>query len=189
MNGWLGGVHAGYNIQSGKWVYGIEADIQATDQDGSVSLCAVAGCGAGTAFVAANHRLDWFGTVRGRLGLLMQPNLLLYGTGGLAYGQVSSDYTFGLVGVTPTVSFGDSSMRTGWVIGGGVEGMLNRNWLLRAEYLYMDLGDSGSSGSATQSATFVAVDKRFVVDGIANGSLRNTFTDQIFRVGLSYKFD
>lgn len=191
VNGWLGGVHAGYNWQSHRWVFGIETDIQRTSEDGSLSVCVVAGCGVGTPFATANFKLDWFGTLRARLGVLLQPNVLLYGTGGLAYGHLSADYTAGLVGIGSGV-LSDDKTKAGWVLGGGVEGLIGPNWLLRAEYLYMDLGDVGStSGSSTTTVIIPPFGNQpftTVIDTTANAAVQTKFTDQIFRVGLSYKF-
>ena len=74
---------------------------------------------------SANANLSWFGTVRGRLGYLITPTLLIYGTGGFAYGQVDA--------------WGFSSTHTGWTAGGGVEWMFAPHWSAKVEYLYVNL--------------------------------------------------
>ena len=82
VDGWVGGGHIGYNWQSQRVIYGLGTDFQWTGQDGSVSTCS-APC-----VVTADYALEWFGTLRGRLGYLLEPRSLLYATGGLAYGHL-----------------------------------------------------------------------------------------------------
>jgi outer membrane immunogenic protein len=185
VNGWLGGVHIGYNWQSQRWVYGVEADFQWTGEDGSISSC------SGPACVNASYSLDWFGTLRGRVGYLLEPRSLLYLTGGLAYGHLSADYSASVAPMA-AVSFSDSETRAGWVIGGGLEWALNRNWLLRAEYLYVDLGTMHTNLGSKSLQTIIpgAPQQGFttVIDQSASGAVRTDFTDQIFRLAVSYKF-
>jgi hypothetical protein len=108
----------------------------------------------------AEQSTDWYGTVRGRAGWLATPNLLLFGTGGFAYGRVagSANYvlnsttfvgSFGIVnapfGATCTVNLtcfaGSSSViRTGWTAGGGLEWLLDQHWSAKVEYQFVDLG-------------------------------------------------
>ena len=107
MNGGLFGGQLGYNWQTANWVFGIETDAQWTGQKGSTTvLCPVAGCfptavAAGTGVGAAlSDKLEWFGTFRGRGGVLVTPSFLLYVTGGLAYGSLQTEV--GLSGFTAT---------------------------------------------------------------------------------------
>src|SRR5262245_50953249 len=84
INGGIAGVQYGYNWQIGPtWVLGTESDIQWSGQKGDSLFCAVAGCGV--ASITADHRLRWFGTSRGRIGVLASDWILLYATGGAAY--------------------------------------------------------------------------------------------------------
>lgn len=85
MDGVIGGAQTGYNYQFGAWVLGLEADIQASGQKGGSTFQVL---GLPTATLTTDHKLEWFGTARPRLGVLATPNLLLYGTGGVAFGQV-----------------------------------------------------------------------------------------------------
>ena len=186
VNGWLGGAHVGYNWQSQRWVYGVEADLQWTGQDGDVAACLGAAC------AKAGYELDWFGTLRGRLGYLLQPRSLLYVTGGLAYGRVNADFSASAPSL-PTLSASDSATKAGWVIGGGLEWAFDRNWMLRAEYLYMDLG-SMRSGVASKTGQSIIQDEpqdclTMVTDTRASGAVRTDLTDQIFRLAVSYKFN
>ena len=174
VNGWLGGGQIGYNVQSKGWVFGVEADFQWTGQDGEVSGCFDLVC------AKASYDLDWFGTVRGRVGYLVFPDTLLYATGGLAYGRVNAGFSLDpSLGTTPV---SDSETRTGWVIGGGLEWALDTSWRVRAEYLYMDLGAMRTELGPI-SGTIPGLG-----DVSASGTARTDFTDQIVRVGLSYKF-
>jgi outer membrane immunogenic protein len=120
--GVVGGGQIGFNYQfAAPIVVGVETDFQGTSLGSNNSNW---GYGSGGA------RLTWFGTVRGRLGWLVTPTLLLYGTGGFAYGQVQGG---------GWARF--SSVGTGWTAGGGVEWMFMPNWSAKVEYLYTDLGN------------------------------------------------
>jgi outer membrane immunogenic protein len=194
MNGGIAGGQLGYNWQTSNWVWGLEADLQWSGERGSSAYrCAatIAGgvCLPGLTFlpagatgtnVALDQNLEWFGTVRGRAGLLVTPQVLLYGTGGLAYGSIKTSAAlsgFNANGVA-VASFGSNTeTRVGWTVGAGVEGMITRNWTAKLEYLYMDLGrhDAGTFTLAPASAI------------AANVS--SNFRDQILRVGFNYKFD
>ena len=140
VNGWIGGGQIGYNLQSKGWVFGIEADLQWSGEKGSNTSCSTVACGAGSTFLNASHGLDWFGTVRARAGVLLDKRFLADATGGLAVGHLSSDYTAGIV-AGPTGTLSADKTKAGWVIGGGAEWAIHRKLLLKAEYLYMDLGD------------------------------------------------
>ncbi len=147
LDGVIGGGQIGYNAQFNRWVLGIEADIQATDQKRNTStFTAFNGTNGpipgfvgaqtvvtGTQTETANTRLDWFGTVRGRVGYTTG-DLMWYGTGGYAYGQFKTSVTqsssgtvtstfIGFPGTfTNTAAFNASQNRSGWTAGGGVEG-------------------------------------------------------------------
>ena len=117
-SGFVGGAQAGYNWQNGPWVFGIEGDIQ--------------GNGASDTFAPWKFSNPWFGTVRGRAGYAIN-NVLLYGTGGLAFGGLTGQ-TFG--------GLSESHTNAGWTLGLGAEVGLARNWSAKVEYLYVDLNDS-----------------------------------------------
>lgn len=165
--GALGGVQAGYNWQFGSLlgfnnvVLGLEADIQGTgfNDDRTCGLTDQAfGC------AAYNQKLDWFGTVRGRIGLATGP-VLSYFTGGLAYGNAKTTINDPSTGVSQT--FGNT--RTGWTIGSGIEAALGGNWTGKIEYLYLDLGNQ--SGVSSNGLVGYSSDIR----------------EHIFRVGVNYR--
>jgi outer membrane immunogenic protein len=176
VNGFIGGGQLGYNWQREKWLFGLEGDIQFSNERGSGDVCTVAGCPAGSTVFTRDYKLDWFGTARGRVGFLPAERILLYATGGAAYGNFSgSSWTLPLdIGTW-------SSLRVGWTVGAGVEAALGDNWSVKFEYLYMDLGHVAGS-SATN--TTVAGGATTVLSYLFN----TRFTDSIARVGLNYRF-
>jgi outer membrane immunogenic protein len=116
-SGFVGGAQAGYNWQSGNWVFGVEGDIQVT--------------GADDTFAPWKFSNPWFGTVRGRAGYAFS-NIFFFGTGGLAFGELRAE-TFGL---------SESHVNAGWTLGAGAEVGLPQNWSAKIEYLYVDLSES-----------------------------------------------
>ena len=192
LNGAIGGGQFGYNWQSSNWVWGLETDIQWSGQKGSTNfLCSVVnpnvpGACLGSTFVPAgvtgstlslNQKLEWFGTLRGRLGATVTPDILVYATGGLAYGEIKSDGTLtgpNAGGVLVGTPFSQSSTKAGWTVGAGLEGHITGNWTGKIEYLYMDLGRV--SGTVANTPASIG----------ANYSSK--ITDNILRVGINYKF-
>jgi outer membrane immunogenic protein len=187
LNGGVFGGQLGYNWQTANWVFGIETDAQWTGQKGSTTvLCAVAGCfptavAAGTGVSAGiTDKLEWFGTFRGRGGVLVTPSVLLYATGGLAYGSVKTD--LGLAGFTATgipVAVGGSvsSDKFGWTVGAGIEAMFAGNWSGKIEYLYVDFGSISNSVVLPTAAGFPL-----------GANVSSRVTDSIIRGGISYHF-
>ena len=136
--GGFGGGQIGYNWQ-GIWhphlVLGVEADIQgagitdsATDPKGGID----------------KENLDWFGTVRGRLGYAMD-RALIYATGGFAYGGLQSSVDNG------TYKFDGTA--TGYAVGGGVEYKFTHAWSAKLEYQYLDFGKNDPTNSAGVTAS------------------------------------
>jgi outer membrane immunogenic protein len=119
-SGLMGGAQAGYNWQSGQFVFGGETDIQAS--------------GADDTFAPWKFSNPWFGTLRARAGYAMN-NILLYGTLGVAYGD--------LHGQIPGLD--ETKTEFGWAGGLGMEVGFAPNWSAKVEYLYMDLGDRAFS--------------------------------------------
>lgn len=122
-SGFVGGAQAGYNWQTGPWLFGVEGDIQVTCADDT--------------FAPWKFSNPWFGTVRGRAGYAVN-NILFYGTAGLAFGELRG-LTFG--------GISESHTNVGWTGGVGAEFGLSlfglaQNWSAKIEYLYVDLSDS-----------------------------------------------
>ncbi|HMK91250.1 MAG TPA: outer membrane beta-barrel protein, partial [Methylocystis sp.] len=142
--GVVGGGQIGYNYQFGNtFLVGVEADIQGTSltggNQGNYAGAYVSPYNPNNVLVplatgnGGNLGLSWFGTVRGRAGWLVTPTLLIYGTGGFAYGEVTA--------------LNQSNTRTGWTAGGGVEWLFLPRWSAKIEYLYTDLSAGGATGT------------------------------------------
>ena len=189
LNGGLFGGQIGYNWQASNWVFGIETDAQWTGQRGSTTVvCAVVGClpalaaapaGFGTT-ATLSDKLEWFGTIRGRVGVLVAPSFLLYATGGGAYGSLKTDAslgTFTATGIPVAVAASASSTKFGWTVGAGMEWMFASNWSAKIEYLYMDLGSISNSVVLPVAAGFPL-----------GANVTSRVTDNIIRGGINYRF-
>ena len=197
LNGANGGGQFGYNWQfAPTWLLGFEADLQANQKKGSSQFSDSFSLSdhadnqtilSGTTVTNQEARISWFGTVRGRLGYVWD-NVMLYGTGGLAYGRVglsgtSASATSSVildgnnappVTTAASTSYAASSTNVGWTAGAGIEGAIAGNWTWKAEYLHLDLGSVTVTGKAPTGVTFTAK--------------AGTFTDDIVRVGVNYRF-
>jgi outer membrane immunogenic protein len=146
--GVIGGGQAGYDWQFGDKLVGIETDLQGSAVRASSVVLFPGGGGFVPSTTTSQDALDWFGTLRARLGVLPLPRLLVYLTGGLAYGEVKDN--FALVGMPAAAGdlVGASlTTRTGWTLGGGGEWAMTDRIFLRAEYLHVDLGTDTVRGA------------------------------------------
>jgi outer membrane immunogenic protein len=193
MDGAIAGGQVGYNWQSSNWVFGLEADLQWSDEKGGARyLCAATAIGGvclpgltflppgatGTA-VAYDQKLEWFGTARGRAGVSVTPQTLLYVTGGLAYGSIKTTAAiagFNANGVAIGAVGSNTDTRVGWTVGAGAEFMFNRNWSGKIEYLYMDLGNFNIANFTLAPLAPIGV------------RVSSNFTDHIARVGINYRW-
>ncbi|MBI5263828.1 MAG: porin family protein [Bradyrhizobium sp.] len=186
MDGVIGGGQIGYNWQMQNWVWGLEADIQGSDQEGGRNFVCPAGVCTppigqllvvpGPAVpVTLNQKLEWFGTVRGRVGVLATPTVLFYATGGLAYGEIRTAETIG----AGAFAFSSSDTKAGYTVGAGVEGVIGGNWTAKLEYLYVDLGRVSGSFVTTIPA---------LGGSVLTSNYSSRITDNILRVGVNYKF-
>ena len=141
---WLGGAHAGYNWQSSSWVYGVDADISALHLNSAMNT----GLSDGLTTASTNADVNWYGTVRGRLGWSQGP-ALLYGSGGLAYGRVDLNSSMSMPAAPISLNTQTSSVRTGWVVGGGIDYHWTANVILGVQYQYVDLGSVNLASSVT----------------------------------------
>jgi len=126
IDGVIGGVQAGYNYQFGTWVWGWETDFQGSGQKGGSTFNTTLVAPVPIPLTATtDHKLEWFGTARGRLGFLWGPNVLLYGTAGVAYGQVKDSATLNgsILGgaVTTSIVHNFNDVKAGWTAGAGIE--------------------------------------------------------------------
>jgi outer membrane immunogenic protein len=169
VDGAIGGFQSGYNYQFGQWVWGFETDIQASGQKGGTTLQITA---LPVTTLTTDHKLTWFGTSRSRLGVLWSPNVLLYGTAGIAYGQVKDTATITAPGASVTGTFKD--VKAGWTAGAGVEGTIGGGWTAKLEYLYIDLGKTEQTLATPALGQVISETRRF--------------TDNIVRVGFNYRW-
>jgi outer membrane immunogenic protein len=201
QGGFIGGGQVGYNYQfNPSVVVGLEADIQGVAGTSStantVGALGVPGFPTETmgGTVNVTKSLDYLGTVRGRIGWLISPTFLIYGTGGLAYGGVNSTTSMFqsdcciLPGGVTAVSFATgtfSDTRVGWTAGGGVEWMFMPNWSAKLEYLYYDLGSINYVLSP-----LVANAPGFAQPTwVASAQTRTRFDGHIIRAGVNYHFN
>ncbi|MFZ2315039.1 MAG: outer membrane protein [Gammaproteobacteria bacterium] len=186
MSGSILGGQIGYNWQIRTYpqvYFGLETDMNWSSLKGSATGDAVGNAVEHLEVfnnaLSAQQKVQWFGTLRGRLGFSPTNSLLIYGTGGLAYGSMKEmadvDYVPG--------GYGDgqypltrSFTRIGWTAGGGIEWAIKQNWSVKLEYLYIDLGStSGIADPVIPNPPFQAQYKW------ANPA-------QLIRLGLNYHF-
>jgi outer membrane immunogenic protein len=188
--GFIGGGQAGYNWQTGAFVLGVETDFDGSTLSKSfnnigspfVGPFATGPLAGDFLTINGKNSLTWLGTTRARLGFVATPDnrLMIYATGGVAYGGGNSQFS---VFDNTTGSFfsgNPSSSRVGWTIGGGVEYAVTNNITIKGEYLYADLG---SSNFTTTPNGFAAANFPGVV---ASGKIN--WNASIFRAGVNYKF-
>jgi outer membrane immunogenic protein len=139
--GGFGGGQIGINFQTGRnLVLGIEADIQGSSiKDGATTIYPNSIGNYGPFTYSSSYNIDWFGTVRGRLGYAFD-RTLLYATGGLAYGSVDYKGDFLFTNTGGAAKLSRNAVQTGYVVGGGIEHKLAPNWSVKAEYQFIDLG-------------------------------------------------
>lgn len=137
INGFTGGGQIGVNYQMGAFVLGAETDFQFSAIDGDFRENNRWACGPNN---KCETQVDWFGTLRGRMGYAFD-NVLPYVTGGLAYGHVESES-----GNNDPSNWQVSDDQLGWTLGGGVEMAFGEHFTGRIEYLYVDLGETSETG-------------------------------------------
>lgn len=197
QSGAVGGFAAGYSWLAGSnWLWGLETDFSFSGMSGRATGPASFVQNPSTQSTAAAQSTDWYGTVRARAGWLATPNLLLFGTGGFAYGRTNASATYTDSGINFGASVhalssflctsditcfagSTSAVRTGWTAGGGVEWLLDRHWSAKIEYQFVDLG--------TQTVRVTAL---VPVTGDPTSSFNAAIRDQfnVVRVGLNYRF-
>lgn len=158
-DGFLGGVHAGYNWQSGALVLGVEGDLEYSAREGDVTRTIAA------ASTKLGTDIGWGGSARLRAGYAVD-RALLYVTAGLVGADIQQSAT------RSGVTVKNSGFEYGWTAGAGVEYAIDQNWSARLEYRYSDFGTSKTSTTA--------------FGGTVNGKFDTT--DHAVRAGLSYRF-
>ena len=199
IGGFLGGVQAGYNWQiHQKWLLGVEADFNWSNIKGTGSANVLLP-GFPALNFQASENIKWFGTVRGRVGFLPTNSLLVYATGGIAYGRVTENAALnhgspgfagggfalacnvaGGAGATNCLVGNSSRTATGYTAGAGAEYVLWRNLTLKAEYLYVNLGHANVF-NISQAPTVFGASTSFT-------AAYSKVAFNVVRGGLNWKF-
>jgi outer membrane immunogenic protein len=169
-DGFMVGGTLGYNYQIGNFVMGLEGDLSYVDLGKNVAG------GFAPLTATLSQDMSYFGTVRGRLGIAFD-RLLVYGTGGLAFGDSDAQTTITIPGSQWSGSKGDTKF--GYTLGAGLEYALTNNWSVKAEYLYYDLGKSNYSSPLIAGPGLGAP-----VFGTTKAENRGN----IVRAGINYRF-
>ncbi len=179
MSGGIVGGTLGCNYQTGAVVFGIEGDWDWADVSGSTSI-ATAVAPFVNGFGTASEKLKSIGTLRGRLGTtIIDPRLLAYVTGGFAWGDVESNYSWAYPATNELYVGSASETRTGWTVGGGLEYAFLGNFSGKLEGLYYEL-DGTDFVASKQTAVGPAGAAHLVSTGKDKGWM--------LRAGLNYKF-
>jgi outer membrane immunogenic protein len=174
-NGYAAGGTIGANLQSDAFVFGIEGDLDFMGIDGKSSSPYCGGAVApGNLGLGANAQCEtkqtWLGTLRARVGYAAD-RVLIYGTGGGAFGNIESGVGSSFV----------SSTKAGWTAGAGVEVAFTENWTARIEYLFVDLQNATCNTSA-------ACGNNFIGAGPVPANQTVKFDENLIRLGVDYKF-
>lgn len=163
VDGFTGGLQAGWNLQMHNWVLGIEGDV------GYLSLKGSAADPVNDDRLFLQTRSGLLATLRGRAGVLVSPTVLVYGTGGAIYADTRTNVFRSITNFST-----NNADPWGWTAGGGLEARLSSAWSWKLEYLYYDLGKDRVEGpiGATGIIQFFPVQQ----------------TGNIVRVGLNYRF-
>jgi outer membrane immunogenic protein len=182
LNGFVGGALGGVNFQAGSFVFGLDMDFGGVATGDGKGTAHLEGTVNGEVFeedIRFQHGLDWNAHVRGRLGFALD-RVLFYGAGGLAVADFDVKSNRSLLGDN---DLDDGGHATGWSAGGGIEYAVTDNLLVRAEYLHDEyINEKGICGlvlgcNSNDGSVFRQI-----------GSTKLDFTDNIFRVGVSWKF-
>jgi outer membrane immunogenic protein len=169
LDGFIAGGHIGYNWQSGVYVFGIEADGDATGLKGSSDF------EYGPFYGTLSFKSQWQASLRLRAGYAINTTLL-YVTGGVAFAggklteELHDEFSQNpdeLVGITT-----NKNTHVGWTIGGGIECAFTPNWIGRLEARYTDFGSENYAVNEVNGPDSVNV----------------SWTQTTVTGGISYKF-
>lgn len=189
-SGFTGGGQIGCNWQpsASAWVFGIEGDFNFLSADASRNTGNYVEPVSGRTVRSIDDiGMDWFATVRGRIGYAFR-EVLVYATGGVAFANIDVakrfawDFLDGCAvvnGLQECHVGGASGTRAGWTLGGGLEWAFRPNWSAKLEYLYADFG-SDSFTTVNNGAAFI---------GLTQSAVHSVDTTlQVVRVGINYRF-
>ncbi|MFZ3328878.1 MAG: outer membrane beta-barrel protein [Methylocella sp.] len=182
-SGVIGGGHLGFDYQIPTWnwfsssgvVIGVEGSVDGSSLSKTTTVT-LPGIFLTSGTATANASADVQGSIRGRLGIAWD-RVLVYATGGVAFGGINSNIEVSGVDAAGVPFFGQrnrSNDRTGFTVGGGIEYALTPNWSVGAEYRYTDFGTINRSASLA--------DGSFI-------SLSRTLRENQVQARFTYKFD
>jgi opacity protein-like surface antigen len=163
-SGFLGGGQVGYNWTDNNILWGIESDINYASIGGTNSITFTPTLYQANSSVT--QALNWFGTVRGRLGRVASDTLLPYLTAGLSFANTELTYAQTVLLLNePILQTNNRHTETNlnWVAGAGLEYAVSNHFSYKLEYLYLDLGD------LTLNTTYYALDSKFASNMIRLG--------------------
>jgi outer membrane immunogenic protein len=174
MSGFTGGGQGGCNLQTGTFVFGVEADGAYLDLSRGTAATGNIPVGGTPVSMSASVSTHSLFTVRPRAGFAMD-RMFFYATGGYAAGNVTYNewvtHSLGHSFIAGTAS----ALRSGWTVGGGIEYAVTNHWTIKGEYLYVDLGTVGFNAANDLVPTFTSVNSA-------------TLKENIVRFGGNYKF-
>ncbi len=176
INGFVGGIQAGYNYQMGQWLLGIEVDADYFRMKKDFASGAFTNAASGNSYTfTSSFESNWLITVRPRLGYAFD-RLLVYVTGGLAIADQKFSQNITQLNIAYTEIGSVSKTTAGWTAGVGAEYALDNRWSVKAEYLYVDPGSVSFSASGD-----IAPDYNSVHSAHLKAS--------VVRAGLNYRFN
>ncbi len=146
--GGVAGAQVGYNWQSGNTVYGLETDGSWSGMKKTTVLSPVLapnGAPIPGGSISVQQKITSLGTLRARLGQDLGNNVLIFGTGGFAWGNVKTNANVIFPAVRYPVS--QSKIKVGWTVGAGVEWAFNATTSFKVEYLHVNLGKETAVGN------------------------------------------
>ena len=182
-NSVTGGGQFGFNWQIRNWVVGVEADLQASSAN-ATSTVNVNVPAFAPYFATQTIKETEFGTVRGRVGMLVTPTLLAYATGGFAWAQTQEGMTFGFPSLSETGALARGSTAVGGTVGAGLEWALGNKWSVAGEYLYARLG---ATSLAFQTAPLGAGCTPGGTPSCQLNVSQSSFSDNVVRLKINYK--
>jgi outer membrane immunogenic protein len=173
-NGFTGGVEAGYNYQTGPWVWGIEADWEYFGLKDNFSATVTNAASTDSYAFASSYKSNWLVTVRPRLGYAFD-RFLVYATGGLAIADQTFSQNITQLNVAFVEGGSVSKTTTGWTVGAGTEYALDNHWSVKAEYLYVDPGSVSFSTFGDTAPAYTAVHSAHLKANIVRGGINYRF--------------
>lgn len=174
--GFLAGGQIGYNWQINNTLVGLEGDV---DYAHISSAKAITLENSGSLTTTAQQNIAWLSTIRARLGKLATHNILVYLTGGPAFGSTNLAFDQRQIEVscttTPCSTGNTTQSKAGWTAGVGLEYAVTQQATFKAEYLYVDLGTMTINAPSNTSP------------GIINYQINSSFNNNIVRLGINYK--